>query len=59
MKAHELDTLYTALSAALGRVDEEKASLLLATLALDLLAHHADPAIASAAIERAGRLCGS
>lgn len=56
MRADELDALYAALAEALGRVGPERAKLLLATLALDLIAHHDDAAEAAAAITRAERL---
>lgn len=56
MRADQLDALYTEICGALGRVGEGQASLFLATLSLDLLAHHADPAAAAAAISRAERL---
>lgn len=57
MSPTDLDRLYTTLCEALGRVGENRASLLLATVALDLLAGSDDPAAARAAIERAERLC--
>ena len=41
MTSDELDHCYTALAEALGRVGEDKASLLLATLALGLVARQA------------------
>ena len=56
MRPAELDALYTALAEAIARVGEDRASLFLATLSLDLIAHHADPAAAAEAIERAERL---
>ena len=40
MRAEELDALYTALAEAIARVGESNAPLLLATLSLDLIAHH-------------------
>ena len=56
MHAETLDAVYGALSEALGRIGERDASLFLATLVLDLVAHHDDAAFASAAIARAERL---
>lgn len=56
MSAEELETLYASLAGAIARVGDDKASLLLATLALDLIAHHVAPADAAAAIARAERL---
>jgi hypothetical protein len=56
MSPERLETLYTALAEALGRVGESRAQLLLATLALDLIAHHADTDAVAAAIARAERL---
>jgi hypothetical protein len=38
----ELDTVYTALAEALGRVGESKTQLLLSTLCLSLLSKQAD-----------------
>lgn len=58
MKPTDLDRLYSTLSEALGRVGKERASLLLATLALDLIAGSGDAGVVQAAIERAERLCG-
>lgn len=56
MSPDHLETLYTRLAEALGRVGDDKANLLLATLSLELVARHADPAVVEAAIERAERL---
>ena len=57
MRPEQLDALYAEICNALARVGEEKASLFLATLSLDLLAHHPDlAAAATAAISRAERL---
>lgn len=56
MKPTDLDRLYTALCEALGRVGERRASLLLATLALDLMAR-GDEDVVQSAIDRAERLC--
>jgi hypothetical protein len=55
MQPDQLDTLYAALADAVDRAGDQHA-LLLATLALDLLAHHPDPATALQAILRAERL---
>lgn len=57
MKPADLDRLYTALCEALGRVGERRASLLLATLALDLMARADDSDDVRSAIARAERLC--
>jgi len=56
MRPEELDVLYTSLAQAIARVGEGRSSLMLATLALDLIAHQADPDIAAEAIARAERL---
>jgi hypothetical protein len=48
MTDSELDTVYTALAEALGRVGEGKTPLMLSTLCLSLLAKQAD---ANAALE--------
>lgn len=56
MTAQELEEIYTALSHALTEVGEAKASLLLATLALALLAGQSDAASARARIEQARQL---
>jgi hypothetical protein len=58
MRPEELDVLYTSLAQAIARVGEQRASLMLATLALDLIAHQSDPATAAEAIARAERLAG-
>ena len=57
--ADDLDTTYTALAEALGRVGEEKSALLLATLSLSLLAREPDAARALALIEEAERLANT
>ena len=57
-RPERLDDLYTALAEALGRVGDDKSALLLATLALDLIAHHPDADAAADAIARAERLAG-
>ena len=56
MQAETLDAVYGTLSESLGRVGERVASLFLATLVLDLIAHHDDAAFAREAIARAERL---
>jgi hypothetical protein len=56
MSPDELETLYATLANAIARVGDARATLLLATLALDLIAHHATPADAATAIARAERL---
>ena len=57
MNPADLDRLYTALCEALGSVGERRASLLLATLALDLMARGVDADVSLSAIERAEKLC--
>ncbi len=56
MTTDELDHCYTALSQALGRVGADKASLLLATLALALLARQPDAQAVLPLITQAERL---
>ena len=56
MDAADLDAVYGALANALARVGESQASLLLATLALDLISRESDPSVVTAAIARAERL---
>ena len=56
MNAEELDRTYTALSEALGRVGADKASLMLATLSLALLARQDDVQTVLPLIEQAERL---
>ena len=58
MRPEELDVLYTSLAHAIARVGEQQASLMLATLALDLITHQTDPTIVAEAIARAERLAG-
>ena len=58
MRADDLDALYGALAEALGRVGPQHAELLLATLSLDLIAHHGDAARVAESIARAERLAG-
>ncbi len=53
MSPDELEALYAALANAIARVGDERAPLLLATLSLDLIAHHVGPADAARAIARA------
>jgi 3-(3-hydroxy-phenyl)propionate hydroxylase len=55
-KAEDLESLYARLSQALGDSPDDRRPLLLATLALDLLAHRTDGHAADA-IARAERLC--
>lgn len=52
----DLDTAYTALSQALARVGDDKASLFLATLSLALLARQPDANAVLPLIEQAERL---
>ena len=56
MTGDDLDRSYTALSEALGRVGEEKAALLLATLSLALLAREEDVQVVLELIAQAERL---
>lgn len=56
MKAEDLDTSYTALSQALARSGEDKASLFLAILSLALLARQPDAAAVLPLIAEAERL---
>ena len=56
MSDDELDRCYTALSIALGHVGADKASLMLATLTLGLLARHPDAQAALLLIEQAERV---
>ena len=56
MTSDELDRCYAALAEALGRVGEGKASLLLATLALGLVARQADAEAVLPLIAQAERL---
>lgn len=56
MSENELEQTYTALAECIGRVGENKTSLLLATLALDLLSQQADAQDALAHILQAERL---
>jgi hypothetical protein len=56
MNSTELELTYTALAESIARVGESKTSLLLATLALDLLSRQADADAALAHILQAERL---
>ena len=56
MNSAELELTYTALAECVARVGEAKASLLLATLALDLLSRQPDADSALAHILQAERL---
>jgi len=56
MSENELEQTYTTLAECIGRVGENKTSLLLATLALDLLSQQADAQDALAHIVQAERL---
>jgi hypothetical protein len=56
MSETDLELTYTALAECIGRVGENKTSLLLATLALDLLGRQADASAALAHILQAERL---
>ena len=56
MTGDDLDRSYTALSEGLGRVGEEKAALLLATLSLALLAREEDVQVVLELIAQAERL---
>ena len=56
MNSTELELTYTALAESIARVGESKTSLLLATLALDLLSRQANADAALTHISRAERL---
>jgi hypothetical protein len=56
MSNAELELTYTALAECIARVGEARTSLLLATLALDLLHHQPDADAALARILQAERL---
>jgi hypothetical protein len=56
MTEHELDIVYTAMANAVDAVGKEKASLMLATLALSLAAHAPDCAAVLEKIKQAQRL---
>ncbi|OOG50452.1 hypothetical protein [Polaromonas sp. C04] len=59
MSETQLELTYTALAECIGRVGESKTSLLLATLALDLLSQQADAQTALAHILQAERLANT
>ena len=59
MSETELEQTYTALAECIGRVGKNKTSLLLATLALDLLSQQADAGAALAHILQAERLANT
>jgi hypothetical protein len=59
MNSTELELTYTALAESIARVGESKTSLLLATLALDLLSPQADADAALAHILQAERLANT
>jgi hypothetical protein len=56
MNDAEIELTYTALAQCIARVGETKTSLLLATLALDLLTRQPDAGAALAHISQAERL---
>jgi len=56
MNSTELELTYTALAESIARVGESKTSLLLATLALDLLSRQPDADAALTHISQAERL---
>jgi hypothetical protein len=56
MNDTDLDTVYTALAEALGRVGDSKTPLMLSTLCLSLLANQADATAALDLIAQAERL---
>ncbi len=56
MNSTELDTAYTALAEAIGRVGESNAQLMLATLALSLIAKMDNAASALTLIQQAENL---
>jgi hypothetical protein len=56
MNNAETELVYTTLAECIARVGEVKASLLLATLALDLLSRHPDADAALELISQAERL---
>jgi hypothetical protein len=59
MNSAELELTYTALAECVARVGEAKASLLLATLALDLLSRQPDADSALSHIFQAERLANT
>mgnify|MGYP000069393745 CR=1 FL=1 len=56
MNSTELDTAYTALAEAIGRVGESNAQLMLATLSLSLIAKMEKPDVPLALIKQAEEL---
>jgi hypothetical protein len=56
MNSTELDTAYTALAEAIGRVGEGNAQLMLATLSLSLIAKLENADVALALISQAEKL---
>lgn len=56
MTEHELDAVYTAMANAIDAVGKEKASLMLATLALSLAAYAPDSSDVLEKIKQAQRL---
>jgi hypothetical protein len=59
MNSTELELTYTALAESIARVGETKTSLLLATLALDLLSRQPDAGAALSHILQAERLANT
>ena len=56
MNSTELDTAYTALAEAIGRVGESHAQLMLATLSLSLISKMENASVALALIKQAEAL---
>lgn len=56
MTEQELDVVYTAMANAIDAVGKEKASIMLATLALSLAAHAPDASAVLEKIKQAQRL---
>jgi hypothetical protein len=59
MNSAELELTYTALAESIARIGEAKTSLLLATLALDLLSRQPDAGAALSHILQAERLANT
>lgn len=59
MNSTQIDLTYTALAECIARVGESKTTLLLATLALDLLSQQADADAALTHILQAERLANA
>jgi hypothetical protein len=59
MNSAELELTYTALAESIARIGETKTSLLLATLALDLLSRQPDAGAALSHILQAERLAST